>query len=55
MDLWHNVRRFFGSLRPGAPPAADRDWAESHLLPGEVALWRRMSNPDQRHAVRNRL
>lgn len=52
MDLWHNVRRFFGSLRPGAPPAADREWAESHLLPGEVTLWRRMSNPDQRHAVR---
>src|SRR5690606_18174826 len=52
MDLWHNVRRFFGSLRPGPPPAADREWAETHLLAGEVPLWRAMSNPDQRHAVR---
>ncbi len=52
MDLWHNVKRFFGSLRPGPPPAADREWAETHLLPGEVPLWRAMSNPDQRHALR---
>lgn len=52
MDLRHNVRRFFGSLRPGRPPREDREWAEGHLLPAEIDLWRAMSNPDQRHAVR---
>ena len=52
MDLWHNVKRFFGSLRPGPPPREDLDWAESHLRPGEVDLWRLMSNPDKRHALR---
>ena len=52
MNLLHNVRRFFGSLRPGPPSRQDRAWAEGHLSPAEVELWRRMSNPDQRHAVR---
>ena len=52
MDLWHNVKRFFGSLRPGPPPRADLEWAEGHLLPAEVDLWRLMSNPDKRHALR---
>ncbi|MCB9371377.1 MAG: hypothetical protein H6518_01180 [Microthrixaceae bacterium] len=52
MDLWHNVKRFFGSLRPGPPPRADLEWAEAHLLEGEVPLWRAMSNPDKRHALR---
>jgi hypothetical protein len=47
----HLVRRFFGSLRPGGPAAADDAWATSLLLPGEVDLWRRMSNPDRRHAI----
>jgi hypothetical protein len=47
----HLVRRFFGSLRPGGPGAADEAWARSQLLPGEVALWARLSNPDRRHAV----
>jgi hypothetical protein len=47
----HLVRRFFGSLRPGGPPAADGRWAEGLLLPGEVCLWRRMSGADRRHAV----
>lgn len=47
----HLARRFVGSLRPGGPAAADAAWAESHLLPGEVALFRRMSGPDRRHAV----
>lgn len=27
-------------------------WAESHLVPGEVALWRQLSNADQRHLVK---
>ena len=43
--------RFFGSLRPGGPPPPDDAWATGALLPGEVALWRRMSGPDRRHAV----
>ena len=47
----HVVRRFAGSLRPGPPGAVDDRWAEMHLSPGEVALWRRMSNPDRRHAI----
>jgi hypothetical protein len=47
--LTHLARRFFGSLRRGAP--AEEAWAESVLLPGERALWRRMSDADRRHAV----
>jgi hypothetical protein len=47
----HLVRRFFGSLRPGGPSRADTEWAEHHLLPSEVVLWRRMSGADRRHAV----
>jgi hypothetical protein len=47
----HLVRRFLGSLRPGGPGAAEETWATSQLLPGEVDLWRRMSNPDRRHAI----
>ena len=47
----HLVRRFFGSLRPGGPKRADHDWACSKMLPGEVELWNRMSNPDRRHAI----
>jgi hypothetical protein len=30
----------------------DEAWATSHLAPAEEELWRRMSNPDRRHAVR---
>ncbi len=47
----HLARRFFGSVRPGPPAAADEAWARRHLGPGELALWERMSNPDRRHAV----
>src|SRR5262245_17706884 len=47
----HLTRRFFGSLRPGGPSAADEEWAQSKLLPSEVALWCRMSGADRRHAV----
>ena len=47
----HLVRRFLGSLRPGGPPADDDAWAVAALGPGEVALWRRMSGADRRHAV----
>ena len=49
--LSHLVSRFFGSLRPGGPTAADDAWATAALLPGEVVLWRRMSGADRRHAV----
>jgi hypothetical protein len=52
VHLRHNVRRFFGSLRPGPPPAAEREWAEAQLSPTEVELWRQLSNPDKRHATR---
>lgn len=51
MNLWHLVRRFFGSLRPGGPSAFDEAWARSFLLPGEVAIWSSMSGADRRHAV----
>jgi hypothetical protein len=47
----HLVRRFFGSLSPRPPSAADEAWAEARLLPSEVAVWRRMANQDRRHAV----
>ncbi|MBV13950.1 MAG: hypothetical protein CL505_02610 [Actinobacteria bacterium] len=50
--LPHLALRFFGSLRPGGPSAVDEAWAESHLVPGEVDLWRRLSNPDRRHLMK---
>jgi hypothetical protein len=49
--LTHLVRRFAGSLWPAGPSRADDTWATTSLVPGEVALWRRMSGPDRRHAV----
>lgn len=52
LDLAHRVPRFFGSLRPGPPPAADVDWAASLLNERERRLFAQMSNPDRRHAVR---
>lgn len=52
MSSWlHLARRFFGSLVPGGPKAADEVWARSSLLPAEGELWRQMSGPDRRHAV----
>jgi hypothetical protein len=47
----HLVRRFVGSLSPRPPSADDEAWAEAQLLPGERGVWRRMANPDRRHAV----
>ncbi len=47
----HLVRRFFGSLRPGGPPAVEEAWVDDVLLPAEHALWRTMSGADRRHAV----
>ena len=50
--MWgHLVRRFFASLRPGGPKASEEEWVRSQLLPSEVPLWARMSNPDRRHAA----
>ena len=49
--LTHLVSRFFTSLWPVGPPAADEAWAAGALLPAEVDLWRRMSGADRRHAV----
>jgi len=45
----HLARRFFGSLRRGAP--ADEPWAIEQLAAGERDVWARMSDPDRRHAV----
>ena len=47
----HLARRFAGSLSPRPPAADDEAWASTQLLPGEQALWDRMSHPDRRHAV----
>lgn len=49
--LLHLAQRFLGSLDPRGPSPAEERWAESHLVPGEVELWRRMSGPDRRHAA----
>jgi hypothetical protein len=47
----HLARRFAGSLSTRPPAPADDEWAASFLLEGEHAVWRRMANPDRRHAV----
>lgn len=49
--LTHLTRRFFGSLRPGAPSATECAWVREILSPTEQELWESMSNPDKRHAV----
>ena len=49
--LTHLVSRFFGSLWPVGPGAADEAWVASALLPGEVVVWRQMGGADRRHAV----
>lgn len=48
----HLAARFFTSLSGRPPAVEDEVWAETHLLPGEVALWRRMSNQDRRHSAK---
>lgn len=47
----HLAVRFFGALDPRGPSAAEERWALGWLLPGEQAIWRRMSGPDRRHAA----
>ena len=51
MKVLHLARRFVGSLGRSGPSAEDQAWARSFLLPGESALWSRLSNPDKRHSV----
>ena len=48
----HLIARFVWSLSAKPPSAADDAWAEAQLLPGEVALWRRMSGIDRSHSVK---
>ena len=48
----HLVARFFVSLSTAPPDVADEVWAESHLRPGEIRLWRRMSNVDRKHSTK---
>ena len=45
------MRRFVGSLSRRPPAPTDEAWAEAQLLASEIRLWRRMSDPDRRHAV----
>lgn len=47
----HLATRFFTSLWPGGPTAADDAWATHYLNAGETLLWRRMPGFDRRHAV----
>jgi hypothetical protein len=47
----HLARRFFGSLSKRPPDPEEEAWARSRLLPGELALWVRMSNQDRRHSA----
>ena len=50
-EAWHLSRRFFGSLSGAEPSPADTAWVGEILIPGEAALWTRMSPPDRRHAA----
>ncbi|CAN5573858.1 hypothetical protein BH23ACT3_BH23ACT3_11320 [soil metagenome] len=47
----HLVARFVTSLSPRPPRTTDEVWAEDHLSPGELALWRQMTNQDRRHSA----
>jgi hypothetical protein len=48
----HLAARFFGSLSSRPPEPEEEAWAESQLLPAEVALWRQMTNQDRRHSAK---
>lgn len=50
-ELPHLARRFAGSLSRKAPEPHREAWAQSQLLPGELALWQRMSAQDRRHSI----
>ncbi|MCU1449487.1 MAG: hypothetical protein JWP02_1657 [Acidimicrobiales bacterium] len=51
MKLGHLTKRFFGSLWPAGPGRETEDWVASVLSERELALWRRMSRADRRHAA----
>lgn len=51
MTAAHLAKRFFGSLRPGGPRAAEVRWVEQQLLAGERELWAAMPGPDRRHSA----
>jgi hypothetical protein len=51
MKLYHLAARFVTSLSPRPPAAVDEVWAEDHLLPSEIALWRQLGNQDRRHSA----
>ena len=50
-SIAHLASRFIGALSPAAPSPGDEAWALEQLGAGERELWRRMSNPDRRHAI----
>lgn len=47
----HFVRRFFTSLSRRPPTAADEQWVEAMVSPGEWELFRRLPATDRRHLV----
>jgi hypothetical protein len=47
----HLFARFVTSLSPRPPRIDDEVWAEDHLTPGELALWRQTTNQDRRHSI----
>jgi hypothetical protein len=47
----HLVRRFFASLLPIGPAAADDAWARAQLSDPEQELWARMARVDRRHSA----
>ncbi|MDO8363013.1 MAG: hypothetical protein Q7V88_08955 [Actinomycetota bacterium] len=47
----HLARRFALSLSRRPPAAVDTQWALASLLPGEAALWQRLSSADRRHSI----
>ena len=51
MNVTHLARRFAGSLSRREPDAHREAWARAQLLPGELALWARMSAQDRRHSI----
>lgn len=50
-SIVHLAKRWVTSLSDAPPAPVDEVWAESHLSPGELELWRQMGNVDRRHAV----
>ncbi len=48
----HLALRLVTSLSGHPPDTAEEVWAESQLLPGEIRLWRQMTNQDRRHSAK---